>query len=252
MRDHAGPRLTVDVWVAEPADDDAGRWLAHLDDDEQARARSLPGHQAARFIQTRALLRGALGPRLGCRARAVALRVECALCGGAHGPVLLDGDGRPFVSVTRAGPLIGVAITNEGPVGVDIESHAAVAAAPLDTVAFSAAELAVHRRRRWGARTPALARAWVSAEATLKATGTGLRTDPAHLVHSRRGHRTATTPDGTRALLADLDLGPRLAGAVAVVPDGSWATEHAGADPCSQPRLTIRLLDGGAVLAGLR
>lgn len=243
--------MTVDTWVAQPLGPDLRPWLAHLDSAERARAATLPVQQASRFVQARALLRGVLGDRLGCPARAVALHVECPACGGAHGPVVVAEGRGPFVSVTRAGPLIAVAVTDVGPVGVDIESHAAVAAAPLADVALSADELTAHRRRRRSTRTPALARAWVSTEAALKAAGTGLRTDPAHLaVSTVRGRRTCTTPDGARALLADLDLGPDVAGAVAVawgapVPTGLRAPDRA-------PLIAVRLHDGDGVLAALR
>lgn len=246
-------RATVDVWVAEPVDADLGPWLVHLDDVERARVATLPSQQASRFVQARALLRGVLGERLGCSPQAVELHVMCPECGGTHGPVVL-GAGGPYVSITRAGALIAVAVTDDGPVGVDIESHAAVSAAPLAGVALPRPELTAHSHRRHDARTPALARAWVSAEATLKAVGTGLRTDPAHLeVRSRRGRRTALAPDGTRAVLADLDLGPRLAGAVALVPDGPVDVGPAGLNhPDRLPRLAVRLLDGGTVLTSLR
>ena len=252
MLDHPGRPPTVDVWVVAPVEANLGPWLLHLDAAERARARSLSAHQAPRFVQARALLRGVVGDHLHCTPRTVPLRVECPDCGGAHGPVLVDTGTRtgtgtgtdraagPFVSITRAGSLMAVAVPDAGPVGVDIESHAAVSAAPLTRIGLPGRELAAHERRgRRGAR--ALARSWVSAEAVLKAAGTGLRTDPAHLeIRSRRGRRTARTPDGSRALLADLALGPHLAGAVALVLPGR------------RPRFTVRLHDGGEVLARLQ
>ena len=247
-------RATVDVWVAEPIDADLDPWFVHLDEVERTRAATLPAQQASRFVQARALLRGVLGARLGCSARDVALHATCPECGGAHGRVVLAAGVGPQVSITRAGALIAVAVTDDGAVGVDIESHAAVSAAPLAGVALSGPELTAHRRRRRPARTPALARAWVTAESALKAAGTGLRTDPAELeIHSARGRRTALAPDGTRTLIADLDLGPRLAGAVALAWHGSIPARRAELGlPERPPRLAVRLFDGGAVLTGLR
>ncbi|MCL3861171.1 4'-phosphopantetheinyl transferase superfamily protein [Actinotalea sp. K2] len=253
MRETSRGRSTVDVWVAALRDDETGPWLAHLDATEQARAATLPDQQRSRFVQARALLRGVLGERLGCSARAVELHVACSACGGPHGPVTLAADIDLFTSITRAGARIGVALTDAGAVGVDIESFAAISAARLADVALSGRALAAHARRRPSARTRALATSWVSAEAALKATGTGLRTSPADLeIHSRRGRRTALAPDGTWALLAGLDLGPGLAGAVALVPGGPWSAEHTGRDPAAGPhRLTVRLHDGDAVLTDL-
>ena len=151
--------------------------------------------------------------------------------------------------------------------GIDVESHAAVSASALADVALAGRELTAHRRRRRSARTPALARTWVSAEAVLKATGTGLRADPADLVIRSRGRltgfprtalsrtaltRTALTPDGRRALLADLDLGPHLAGAVAVVPDASISTGRPAPHRPGRPsRLSVRQHAGDAVLTDL-
>ncbi|WP_250442997.1 4'-phosphopantetheinyl transferase superfamily protein, partial [Actinotalea sp. C106] len=208
MLNRGRPTATVDVWLAEPAED-ASTWLLHLDAVERARAAGLPTPQASRFVQARALLRAVLGQRLGCALRDVPLQVRCPTCGGPHGPVSLATRSGPELSLTRAGALIAVALSDAGPVGVDVESHPAIAAAPLAALPPSGRGLTARARQRRATRTPVVARSWVSAEAVLKATGTGLRTDPADLViSSRRGRRTALAPDGTRAVLADLGLGP--------------------------------------------
>ena len=245
MRHQPRPTAAVDVWVAEPVDDVLGPWLHLLDAAERARAATLPVRQASRFVQARALLRGVLGARLRCPAADVTLQVVCPGCGGEHGPVLLAGGAGPFLSVTRAGPLIAVAVTDHGPVGVDVESYAAVAAAPLAGIGLA---VTGHRHLRRAADPRAPARAWVSTEAALKAAGTGLRTDPADVeIRSRHGRRTAVTTDGRRAALVDLDLGPGLAGAVAVA--GPRTDQQPGKGRA--PRIVVRLLDGDAVLAAL-
>ncbi|MBO1752091.1 hypothetical protein J4G33_09775 [Actinotalea sp. BY-33] len=251
MLNRARPPATVDVWLAEPADLTSS-WLAHLDAVERSRAADLPGPQASRFIQGRALLRAVLGEHLGCAPREVPLHVRCPTCAGPHGPVsLATGTGTgPHLSLTRAGALVAVAVSEAGPVGVDVESHAAISAAPLGALPPSRRGVTARTRQRRAALTSAVARSWVSAEAVLKATGAGLRTDPADLViSSRRGRRTALTPDGTRAVLADLDLGPGVAGAVAVVPHAPGPTEPGG--PSRLPRLSVHQHDGDAVLAAL-
>jgi 4'-phosphopantetheinyl transferase len=251
--DTKGAATTVHVWTVEPFDGDLDPWIVHLSAVEQERAAGLPAHQASRFVLARVLLRGVLGARLDCAARAVPLHVRCPDCGGAHGPITCAWSGAPFVSVTRAGPLIGVALTDAGPVGIDIESHAAAGAAPFADVALPRRELSVHSRLRPRARTHALVQFWVIAEAVLKATGTGLRADPAGLEVERAGGRgMVRTPDGTQVRLVELDLGPTTAGAVAVVSDGSGGPGRGVLGAPAPARLAVRLLDGAAVLGELR
>ncbi len=264
------------MWVAEPLRSDPGPLLALLDPAERARAASLPAEQAARFVLARALLREVLGERLGCPAQAVLLRVRCPVCGGPHGrievarPGDLDASPRgdlvpsprgdlepspPHVSVTRAGPLIAVAVTGAGPVGVDVESHAAVAAGPFADVALSRGELAAYRRLRPGGRTAALARAWVRKEAALKALGTGLRTDPGRLeLGGPAGgpgdrHAVLGVLGDTRLVVATLGLGPGVSGAVAVAWDGSG--QRGLGTRAGRPRLDVQVHDGASGLAGL-
>ncbi len=104
----------------------------------------------------------------------------CLHCGSTgHGrPLLLDADGMPVpgvhLSLSRAGGVVALAAAAH-PVGIDIESVSAAAAAGFDDVAFTAAERAAfgddpdHRMRT---------RAWAAKEAVLKAAGLGLRADP--------------------------------------------------------------------------
>ena len=117
-------------------------------------------------------LLAALAARLLGRPAAVGHR--CPNCGGTdHGQPQVDG---AFVSLSRAGDRVALAVSLEGPVGIDIETVSRVAASGFDDVAFTereraeiagAADADEHR-----------ARLWTSKEAVLKARGTGLRTDP--------------------------------------------------------------------------
>ncbi|MGW6128647.1 4'-phosphopantetheinyl transferase family protein [Cellulomonas sp. NPDC055163] len=237
--------VVVDVWTVAAGTAVPPATAAVLDGAERARAGALPPAVAERFVLGRVLLRAVLAQRLGCSAAAVGLQVRCARCGGAHGRVALvgprGGAHPPHVGLTRSGPLVAVALTVAGPVGVDTESVSAVSAAPVADVVLSPAELAARRALPAHAAGAALARAWVRKEAALKALGTGLAADPS-------GWSLGSPPPGLRgvdavapggALLADLDLGPGLAGAVAVLAPGASG-------------LVVRRQDGRSVLDALR
>ena len=103
---------------------------------------------------------------------------ECPRCGSdAHGrPRLLATAAvrRPaFVSLARAGDISVAAITDAGPVGVDVEVEGAA-----DFTGF--ADVALHPGEC--ATTPVdPTRAWVRKEALLKAYGLGLAVDPSDI-----------------------------------------------------------------------
>ncbi|WP_411699137.1 4'-phosphopantetheinyl transferase family protein [Conyzicola sp.] len=102
------------------------------------------------------------------------VRYHCPHCGGTdHGQPRVVG---AFVSLARAGELVAVAATVRGAIGIDIETVERVAASGFDDVAFTDTE----RDRIARADDADLLRAtlWTAKEALLKATGTGLRTDP--------------------------------------------------------------------------
>ena len=100
---------------------------------------------------------------------------ECLRCGSdAHGrPRLLATAAvrhPAHVSLARAGDLSVAAITDVGPVGVDVEAEGAA-----DFAGFE--DVALHRdERAHAADDPA--RVWVRKEALLKAHGLGLAVDP--------------------------------------------------------------------------
>lgn len=246
-------RPSIQVWLAEPGAVDARSAAAVLSAAELARADDLPAGQSQRFVLGRALLRAAVASTLGCHASDVVLTARCPECGGEHGAVTVEAPGTPIgaphVSLTRAGPLIGVALSHGGPVGIDVESVAAVSAAPVADVALSPTELAAHRTTHPRGRDLALARSWARTEAALKAAGHGLRVDPA-LVDTRTTVAHVPGPGGTAhragrtVLLADLPLGPYVAGAVALA--------CSDADARQARRLTVRRHDGEPLLASLR
>ncbi|MDO9397599.1 MAG: 4'-phosphopantetheinyl transferase superfamily protein [Herbiconiux sp.] len=123
----------------------------------------------------------------GAAARALSIRQHCPVCGGDdHGrPEAVDADGAfaAHVSLSRAGAHLALAASARTPIGIDVESIAAVRAAPLDA-AFDPPELAAFARTEAEAPADAARRraeAWAAKEAVLKAAGTGLRIDPQSL-----------------------------------------------------------------------
>ena len=105
----------------------------------------------------------------------IVLAHECPRCGSdQHGrPVLLATAAvrhPAHVSLARAGRLSVVALTDAGPVGVDVEATGAA-----DFVGF--AETALHPGERSGPPVDPT-RAWVRKESLLKAYGLGLAVDP--------------------------------------------------------------------------
>ena len=121
------------------------------------------------------LLRSAVAEHVGIGPGLVSVTRACPACGSsAHGrPVaLLDGAPRraPWVSLSRAGDLVVVAVTDAGPVGVDVE---AVADEPRPDFASFALHPGERAESAWEQATT-----WVRKEAVLKAVGLGLRLDP--------------------------------------------------------------------------
>ena len=141
---------------------------------------------------------------------------ECPLCGSdAHGrPHLLATAAvrhPAYVSLARAGDLSVVAITDAGPVGVDVEADGAADFAGFEDVAAHPGERATPLADR--------TRVWVRKEALLKAYGLGLAVDPSEVWLDNDGLVTWDSrrrPPGP-VWLRDLDM-PGQVAAVAVLP----------------------------------
>lgn len=207
------------------------------------------------------LARLAVADACGLAVDQVRVGRRCPRCGSAaHGvPVARRADGGPvpWLSLSRAGDLVVVALSDNRPVGVDAETVRTVdaeAARPLD--AEGARPVTPGSACRVGATprdgeddlarvvlapgeppaagTHGLLRTWTRTEAVLKAAGTGLAVDPRALrVSDAAGHPEVRVLDPVAAAaavagpgigwwLADLDLGANHVGALAaLVPSGA-------------------------------
>lgn len=171
------------VWWAGLADAHAGL-LALLDPVERRRYGTIVDRAGrGRFLVGCALSRLALGGLLGLPPADVPLRRVCPRCGGPHGKVRLDlpssgplseWSGLDF-SVAHSGAVIGVAVCENGRVGLDVEE--ADVGLDVDSaarVALADSELAALYSRPPAERKPAFLRTWTRKEAVLKALGVGL------------------------------------------------------------------------------
>lgn len=231
-------------WLTQRSTVDARGLPAELDAVEERRARRLRPDQRAAFVVARVMLRRVLGERLGLAPEAVPLVARCELCGEAHGQVHIEGVERLWVSVTRSSRVLAVALTDAGPVGIDVQSVASVDAAPVVDVALSPGERLQVEGLAPAERPDAVAAAWVRKEAALKALGTGLRRSPSDLemMPLVGGAAVRGVPD---LQVADLGVGPGIVGAVAVLL-GGVGTGGPGTD--ERPRVEVRPHEGEILL----
>lgn len=196
--------------------------LQMLDAGEQRRARALRNLQAhRRFVTAHAMLRVLVGQRIDLDPR----RLTFIAVGAFGKPELVHRPHRVHVNLASAGERVVCAVTESGPVGVDVESHSVIADAnrsgDLDRILLTPAERRVLTGRDDHLQVGALTRWWVRKEAVLKASGEGLTVEPSTLQMSG--------PDEVPQLLgwqgrpvpalwmSDLDVGAGYEAAVAVV-----------------------------------
>lgn len=137
----------------------------------------------------------------------VTVRRLCARCGSSgHGRpfvVRRDGQPAPYVSLSRAEDTVVVAVSEAGPVGVDVERLGAARFSGFADVALHPDERAVDVEQR--------VRTWVRKESLLKATGDGLEVDLRLIRVSDPGHAPRLLEWSGRAelpaaQLSDLDI----------------------------------------------
>ena len=159
-------------------------------------------------------------------AASVGMEQRCTRCGGPHGRVRVVSPAACVawgVSLGRAGASVAIAVNPAGPVGIDIESIAALARRSIDDVAFTPGEIAGFSRLGQQDAARARSRFWTIKEAVLKLTGDGLNVDPRELSVSRSG-TLAAWPNAPFPLphlhLIAFAAGPGLVGTVAALADG--------------------------------
>lgn len=200
--------MICEVWWARP--DAARPWHRRLfTADELGRADAYRRREDRdRFTVGCATSRLVLGRLLGLAPADVPLRRDCARCGRPHGRPRLPGD-ELHLSVSHSGDWVAVAVTDLGPVGVDVERHAPTA--ELAETVLSPAEAAVLARLPEPERATALIEYWVRKEAVLKATGDGLRVALSGVVVSAPGEPAALISYAGRPglVMALRELSPR-------------------------------------------
>jgi phosphopantetheinyl transferase len=156
--------------------DDWPAYWAVLDDGERARAeRFVVDHVKRRFVLSHAALRLILAQRLGGDWRDI--RYDTV----ANGKPCLAGSaaGRPEFNMSHSGDLMVVALSDDRPVGIDVEAWR-----PIDRVRglaetiLAARELAVFDGLSPDEASRVLLRLWTFKEALVKALGLGLSVEP--------------------------------------------------------------------------
>ena len=201
-----------EVWVADLAH--WGDWHveALLDDAERSRARALrQPDDRLRFMAGVSLLKRAVARMTGRTAVSVMIDRRCATCGGPHGRPRVVGSGVQ-VSVAHSGARVMVALTEAGPVGVDVEVRAGDRASAVARY-FLAEDEPVDQ-------VDDVLTYWCRKESVVKATGEGLRAPLREVVVSPASAPARLMRYRGRVLAAqmvDLVVGDGYAAAVTVL-----------------------------------
>lgn len=185
---------------------------------EHARCRQLRRRQdRVRFALAGVLLRVVVGVEIGIPPAKVVIDRSCELCGQPHGRPRLPGTGL-HASISHSAEYVAVAMTEAGPVGIDIEKILEVDYEPLLSSVCAPSE----RRHLRGSRE--FYTYWTRKESALKATGDGLSLPMTDIrVTPPRKAPTILQYRGARsfhAQMVDVSPTPGYAGAVTVLSSG--------------------------------
>jgi len=220
--------VITSVW-AVPVDADRIQHL--LSDDDRDRLDTLfdPADRN-RFATGRALLRLAVSDLTGVAAWRVTFDATCSTCGRPHGrPVLTSASGPDelHLSVSHAGDRVVVAVSANGPVGVDVEPWASTRFDGFDQVALTAGERAELAALGEAGAAHARTELWVAKEAVLKRHGIGLDQSPETLHVGVGATKVAAPAEESLVDLVPLDVGPDYCARLAVVGrNGLSLAEH--------------------------
>jgi 4'-phosphopantetheinyl transferase len=204
----------VDVHVADISEDvETERLETLLSPAEVLRLNRFHRHaDRRRFAIGRAMIRALLAERLGVPGEQVELRLD-----ERGRPHLLDGYSDLVFSISHAGDRVLCALASGLPLGVDVEPVRTIPnASALAARFFHPDETAVLARVPSDAHDRVFLTLWVRKEAYLKAIGIGLAggLDTYSFLHS--AETVDNRDERGEWTLADLDLGTRYVGAVAV------------------------------------
>ena len=170
-------RGTCQVWWACTDDVVPGHDALLTPADLERRARLLRAADRRRLTASAAVVNVVVGAHAGCLPGELRIDRTCPFCGGPHGkPRPADVPDLHF-SVSHSADRVVVAISRDGPVGVDLEEVVSWNAADLDDVAMltlAPEERAVLSRAPVPSRAEVFTTYWTRKEAAVKATGAGL------------------------------------------------------------------------------
>lgn len=169
----------VDIRTTRIVDNVALRGL--LDSSELERADRKP--DPLPFVGAHALVRTALGERLGVEPGSLRFERHCPTCGtDQHGKPRITGHLELHMSLSYTDRLAVLALSEDGEVGVDVEDLTEADFDGFDAVTLAAEEVAGFEGCEGDELLAARALVWARKEAVLKATGDGLVVDPTEVV----------------------------------------------------------------------
>jgi 4'-phosphopantetheinyl transferase len=191
------------VWFASPPSTTGwAERVETLDGVERRRLGLLTDPDTARaYAVLHLLARDVLSQVVGCRPEELAFDRTCARCGEQHGPPRVVDDPGLHVSLSRTRDLVAVAVSTDGPVGIDVDEVAGTRFDGFDAVALHPIERAADLDDR------ARAVSWVRKEATLKSLGTGFAVDPTTVTAPAPGRPRSVLPDRPPVSVVDLPTG---------------------------------------------